>query len=269
MDNLTINCGACRDLLPLYAEGMACDESVALTEAHLNACAACRAELARVRENPAPTQIPFEKGMRRAKRKLNRKKTIIAIVSSLLAMVVMIVLYVCLFKTLIPLKTPPSDLQCSAENGVVTITSSWDSQHGYMSGSEVVLADGSKAYVIMFSLADPPVHKLFPRHSVTSNPASIGNQNHGMKLEFNASDAAKLSLFPWKSAASDPASVGNQGDGMEMEPNAGEWDGGMCRVYFVQERELKKGRIEIDETTGKLTEESMQYATLVWEETIA
>ena len=56
---------------------------------------------------------------------------------------------------------------------------------------------------------------------------------------------------------------------MEMEPSASEWDGGMCRVYFIQEWELKKGRIEIDETTGKLTAESMQYATLVWEETIS
>lgn len=91
MENITINCGACRDLLPLYAEGMASDESVALTVAHLNACELCRAELARVRANPAPAQLPFKRSMRRAKQKLTRKKTVIAVFASLLAAVMAVV----------------------------------------------------------------------------------------------------------------------------------------------------------------------------------
>ncbi|MDR2686960.1 MAG: zf-HC2 domain-containing protein [Oscillospiraceae bacterium] len=87
VDNMTIQCGACRDLLPLYAEGMASGESIALTEAHLNICEPCRAELERVRETPSPAKTPLAGSMRRAKRKLNRKKTVIAVFASLLAAV--------------------------------------------------------------------------------------------------------------------------------------------------------------------------------------
>ena len=88
MDNLTINCGACRDLLPLVAEGMASDESIALTEAHLNACEDCRAELERIRETPAPVQLPLEGSMRRAKRKLQRRKIISLVLAACLLLTV-------------------------------------------------------------------------------------------------------------------------------------------------------------------------------------
>ena len=157
-----------------------------------------------------------------------------ALFACMLTLVALIGLYHYLFNTFIPLKTPPSDLQCNVEGGTITLTSSWDSIHGYVDGTELVLEDGSTVYVIMFSLADPPARKLFPRHYHTPDPIGIGGTENGMNMQFSSD----------------------------------EWDGGVYRVYFIQEREVKKGRIEIDETTGKLTEASMQYATLVWEETI-
>ena len=117
MDIMTIPCGACRDLLPLYAEGMASEESAALTEAHLNACEHCRVELERIRENPAPAQLPFERSMRRAKRKLNRKKTVIAIFASLLATVIAVIgVIFALTYVNFPIGLKPEDVEATVQH---------------------------------------------------------------------------------------------------------------------------------------------------------
>ena len=234
MDNLTINCGACRDLLPLVAEGMASGESAALAVAHMEGCEDCRAELERIKEQPAPEQMPLDESMRKTKQKLRNKRLLTAIISAVTAMVLFCTGYHFLFNYLIFPKTPPSDLQCSVEDGIVTLTASHDSIYGYADGREIVLEDGSKVYLIMFSMADPPARKYFPRLYRTSGPVGIGDTEHGMNVQLSFDKGSS----------------------------------GIYRVYFIQEWEFHKGRIEIDETMGKLTENSMQYAALVWEETV-
>jgi len=234
MDNLTINCGACRDLLPLIAEGMASEESEALAAAHLEGCEACRAELEQIKENPVPVQMPLDNSMRITRHKLRKKRLLTALISAVTAIALLCTGHYLLFKTLIFLKTPPSDLQCSVEDGVVTITAAQDSIYSYSDGRELTLEDGSKVYIIMLSMANPPARKIFPRLYVEPNPDSDyydGEREMWMQMDWG-------------------------------------WDGDAhtYRLYFIQERKLR--HIEIDETTGKLTEESMQYATLAWEETI-
>jgi len=227
-----INCEIIRDLLPPYADGLASVSTRGLVDEHLKQCEPCGRALDQLCDEEDTPPLSPERALGRVKKQISKKRRRTGIFATLGTLTVLIVLYLCLFNTLIPLEAPPSDLQCSAEGGVVTITSSWDSQQGYTSNSEVILEDGSKVYVIMFSLADPPVRKIFPKWYATPDPVSVGDLGHGMKMEFSVN----------------------------------EWDGGVYRVYFIQERELKKGRIMIDDTTGKLTEDSMQYATLVWEE---
>ena len=53
-----LSCPVVRDLLPLYAEGLASEETASLVEAHLGACPDCRAALEAVR---APAELPAEK----------------------------------------------------------------------------------------------------------------------------------------------------------------------------------------------------------------
>lgn len=54
-----INCPVIGDLLPLYAEGLACAETVRLVEAHLATCPDCRAKYQRVIAAP-PTGAEAE-----------------------------------------------------------------------------------------------------------------------------------------------------------------------------------------------------------------
>ena len=55
-----LSCEVIRDLLPLYVEGLASDESNALVEEHLAGCAACRDELEAMRADAAGATLPSE-----------------------------------------------------------------------------------------------------------------------------------------------------------------------------------------------------------------
>ena len=58
---MNVNCNIIRDLLPLYAEGMASEESKALVDDHLRGCDSCTKELAELKKAP---RIPASEGWR-------------------------------------------------------------------------------------------------------------------------------------------------------------------------------------------------------------
>ena len=97
-----IECGVIRDLLPLYEDGVASEETAQLVREHLKDCPACQEELRKMR---VPISMPAEKDgelwerYKRRQNQLRRKKKIrIACVLSLLAAAVVF----CLCYTLIP-----------------------------------------------------------------------------------------------------------------------------------------------------------------------
>ena len=49
---MEISCNVIKDILPLYAEDMACEETKALVEAHLCSCEGCRNVLAELKTQP-------------------------------------------------------------------------------------------------------------------------------------------------------------------------------------------------------------------------
>lgn len=98
-----IACGVIRDLLPLYVDGVAGEESRALVEEHLNVCGRCRRELEQLRQT---VEVPPEtnKGdeIKRWKRALNqRTRRGIGITAALL------ITLVCLLPLFAPGLFPP------------------------------------------------------------------------------------------------------------------------------------------------------------------
>jgi hypothetical protein len=79
-----LSCGVARDLLPLYADGLAGEESRALVEAHLETCEPCRAELTSLRTNLSGAAPKASKSLRRVKGKL-KKRLITAVCVTLAA----------------------------------------------------------------------------------------------------------------------------------------------------------------------------------------
>lgn len=97
-----VECGVIRDLLPLYEDGAASEETTQLVREHIKDCPACREELRKMR---VPVSIPAKEDgelwerYKRRQDQLRRKKNIrIACVLSLVAAAVVF----CLYYTLIP-----------------------------------------------------------------------------------------------------------------------------------------------------------------------
>lgn len=97
-----IKCGVIRDLLPLYEDGVASEETTQLVREHLKDCPACQEELRKMR---VPVSMPAEKDgelwerYKRRQNQLRRKKNLrITCVLCLLAAAVVF----CLCYTLIP-----------------------------------------------------------------------------------------------------------------------------------------------------------------------
>ena len=68
---MKMTCDIIRDLLPLYAEGLASADSAAAVREHLDGCERCSAELERMKE---PVRVPNEElGMRKIKRGIVRR----------------------------------------------------------------------------------------------------------------------------------------------------------------------------------------------------
>jgi len=259
MENTNIGCEACRDLLPLYADGVASGESKALAEAHMADCESCRTELARLQTALPLPPSPPKKAMRTVKQKLRARRILVGVGAGLTAALLLFGLFLFLINYSIPVKTPPEDLQFSVTDGVFTASSQVDSLFTSGMMSSYKAEDGSDIHLVTFSMDNPLIcklwpalaHKVYPPHNDWYNGVLYEyNRAHGMKLVFNLRD-----------------SIGRDEDGTLITPDY-DLDGkGLWRVYFIQERDYQERHV-MEDFAGKLTEESMQYATLVWEETI-
>ena len=92
-----LSCEVVRDLLPLYVEGLASDESNALVEEHLAGCAACRDELEAMRADAAGATLPSEEDQHELdfllrNRRRNLRIAFVSIMGALLATALMIIL---------------------------------------------------------------------------------------------------------------------------------------------------------------------------------
>lgn len=86
------NCSIVRDLLPLYADGLASAESAALIETHVKECPACRAELARMQaplsEEAAAQSLDYKKALFREKRRTMKRTASFSIATLLLGTII-------------------------------------------------------------------------------------------------------------------------------------------------------------------------------------
>ncbi|MCL2194773.1 MAG: zf-HC2 domain-containing protein [Oscillospiraceae bacterium] len=82
MTEHNLSCGVVRDLLPLYAEDLASDDSRALVQAHLQTCEACQTQLTamQVQDDVPPSA---EQSLRRAKKRLRGIKALVAVAVSI------------------------------------------------------------------------------------------------------------------------------------------------------------------------------------------
>ncbi len=90
---MNITCNVIRDLLPLYAEGLAGDDTVKLVEEHLAACEDCRKALQELR---APVKLSADTDaapLRRVRSKMQKQKTRAIILTALICLVVATTLF--------------------------------------------------------------------------------------------------------------------------------------------------------------------------------
>ncbi len=75
MDN---ECSIVKDLLPLYAEDLTSEDTAAFVKAHLEGCAACRAEYETIKEPPGAPAGETAAPLKAVKKKLLKKRLLIA-----------------------------------------------------------------------------------------------------------------------------------------------------------------------------------------------
>lgn len=89
---MNTSCAVIRDLLPLYAEGLASEESKALVEEHLTGCSDCRRRLEELKTPAAPA--PDEAAALRAvKKDIRRRRIRTALIASLLVFLVLLAVF--------------------------------------------------------------------------------------------------------------------------------------------------------------------------------
>ena len=287
MENIDISCEACRDLLPLYADGVASGESAALVEAHIAACEGCGAELARLKTVLPSLKKSPKKVMRTVKQKLRTRRILIGVGAGLGAAALLTGLFAFVLSYSIPVKSPPKDLKFSVVDGVFKATSAVDSQFTNVRLTGLKAQDGSDINLVIFSMGNPAMRKLWPalnRRIYTMGPPGFWFEEHGMEIviplelpefpELPEMPELPIALWaPWFPEFIELPILPEMPELPEL-PDILDVFGvnpegkGLWRVYFVQERDYRMARIVVDKTAGKLTEKSMQYATLVWEETI-
>lgn len=84
-------CAVIRDLMPLYAESMTSEASVAMVEEHLAGCSSCRAFLAEIRQTDSRAMDTDISALHRVKQHLQRKKRLTVLVTLMLTLIVMII----------------------------------------------------------------------------------------------------------------------------------------------------------------------------------
>ena len=87
---MKLTCNVIRDLLPLYVENIASDDTRALVEEHINLCTDCKKQLEEMR---MPNELPPDTDatlLKKLKRKLSMKKIQTVILSVMIVLVVVI-----------------------------------------------------------------------------------------------------------------------------------------------------------------------------------
>jgi len=284
MENHNIGCDACRDLLPLYADGVASEESAALMQAHIAACEDCRAEFTRLKTTLPIVKRSPKKAMRTVKQKLRTRRILIGLGAGIGAAALLTGLFALVLSYSIPVKTPPKDLKFSVVDGVFKATSAVDSQFTNVRMTGLKAKDGSDVNLVIFSMGNPAMRKLWPRLNrriYTMGPPGFWFEEHGMELVIplelpempdmpdmpELPDFSDLPWFFWIPDFPEMPELPELPDFADITGINPEGKG-LWRVYFVRERDYRMARIVVDKSAGKLTQASMQYATLVWEETV-
>jgi len=280
VENHEISCDACRDLLPLYADGVTSAESAALVEAHVAACEDCQAGLTRLRTVLPILKKSPKRAMLTVKQKLRVRRVAIAVGSALGAAALLFGLIMFLVNATLPVKAPPKDLKCSVVDGVFKVSAQVDSRFTGMRFYPYKTQDGSDVFLVLLSMSESPLQRLWPALSRRiSNPGGPYDFWHPERSQSMVFSLAGPSMFTFSPIPPSPPILSDHYfDSFDLEPLEPEepWGStdynpegkGLWLVYFIQERDFRLRRIEGDRTTGRLTKNSMQYATLVWEETI-
>lgn len=127
---MNMSCGVIRDLLPLYAEDLAGEESKALVAEHLESCPDCRKIYEELKTPPAPAPDGAE-ALRAVKKELRRKRLTAVLLAALLVFLPLFALFArSTDKIAVPWEKDLVRVE-SAEDGVLTL-----SVDGRMSGIE-------------------------------------------------------------------------------------------------------------------------------------
>ena len=174
---MKLSCEIVRDLLPLYAEELASEDSRAAVEAHLCECAGCRAEL-KVLKQPVP--VPAEEpGMGRLKKEIVRRRWLAVMCGMLAVLLVMSCVGCWLFNPIYLPKTVVESVELSgewADLGRTTFVRIWASpkEAGYRSISCYgrIWEDGVQ-YVVFYTTRYRELTQEIPEDEFVSvRPAS-------------------------------------------------------------------------------------------------
>ncbi len=93
-----INCNIIQDILPLYLDGVACEDTKELVKEHLQGCEGCRRQAERLQKDLVlPQSIAFQlaqaKVIKGLKRSFLKKKVLVALISALAAALLVAGLY--------------------------------------------------------------------------------------------------------------------------------------------------------------------------------
>ena len=92
---MNLPCSVVRDLLPLYAEDLASEESSALVKEHLDGCADCRSQLDELRRGPEPAEGDHAPAapMRSVKKELRKRRLRSAAIAALCVFLLLFALF--------------------------------------------------------------------------------------------------------------------------------------------------------------------------------
>ena len=144
---MTNECAIVKDLLPLYAENMTSGETAAFVKGHLDGCESCRTALKTI-EAPLSVDEPGPEAaapLKTVKKKLTRKKALIAVIAALAALAVAVVGAVIFFEA-----RPMNQVLITAGNSELY------TQDELSAAADAVLADfetmeGCKLYSLTFA----------------------------------------------------------------------------------------------------------------------
>ncbi|MDR1464219.1 MAG: zf-HC2 domain-containing protein [Oscillospiraceae bacterium] len=269
-----ISCQVCRDLLPLYADGITSTESAALVESHTAACDSCRTELGRLRL-PAPlSEDTPKRTIKQVKKRIHRKRRL-AVTGAVAGTAALLLLLLGVqTKFHLPVELRPEDVVSVRFGGAATedplpygngfhvrphdLTITWNigaSDKIAIDAQNHVNPDGSVTESLFLSLSVTPIAKLL--------------QPGKQQRDFSAGLAA------YRQDPDQPVS----GDALP-EP----YEVSRLRIYYVSQKDLDRfyelsrpiqnaagdfvDQALLDES-GELLPEIAKLATLIWEGPVA